>query len=129
VPFFNCLSKFDFIDLIIKSSVKEYSQSYITHLNGKEITKIGCIVSGKIKLAFSMDESLDRRARDREMQWNLSEGDWIGLEEHLGGEPMKSSGQVDSVTAVLVWIPNYVFNSKFNVKTNYQVINRLMNLM
>jgi hypothetical protein len=41
---------------------------------------------------------------------------------------MKSSGQVDSVSATVAWIPVAVFNSKFNIRMNYQVINRLMNL-
>jgi hypothetical protein len=57
LPFLRCLGRFDFIDLVVKSSLKQYSQSYVTHLSGKAVTKIGCIISGKIKLAYNMDEN------------------------------------------------------------------------
>jgi len=47
--------------------------------------------------------------KDPGIYWFLNEGDWIGLEEHLWDKPQESSGEVQTIAAIILWIPFHLF--------------------
>lgn len=63
------------------------------------------------------------------MNMQAGETEWVGLEEYLWEENFRSSGEAASVSAKLVWVPREVFRSKFNLSSNYNVMNRLVGLV
>lgn len=92
--------------MAVKCEIRQYPQGAMTHEKGQDVKKIGCIVSGKLRLTFNDEKkSKDMRVRNHGIHVNIAEGDWIGLEEYLWDYQMKSSGEVHSVIALVVWIP------------------------
>lgn len=83
---------------------------------------IGCVLLGKIKLSFPSGSG-------QAVGVQAGEGEWVGLEEYLWEGNFRSSGEAASVSAKLVWIPRDVFRSKFNLSSNYSVMNRLVGLV
>ena len=126
IDFFDNLGEFDLLDLAAQSSVKEYPQGMFTHSCGEDVERIGHVLRGKVKLTFPTGFEQSRRDG---VALHLTEGEWIGLEEHLWDHALSSNGEASSVTASIVWIPIDMFRSKFNLKTNYQTMNQLVGLI
>lgn len=53
----------------------------------------------------------------------------MGLEEYLWESSFKSNGEAASISTLVVWIPRELFRSKFNLKTNYRTMSRIMSLI
>jgi CRP-like cAMP-binding protein len=124
IDFFSGLGEFDLLDLTVQSHIKEYSQGSITHACGEDIEAVGCVLSGKVKLSFPTNKDSKQA-----VSVFLTDGEWIGLEEYLWESSFRSNGEAASISVMIVWIPRDVFRSKFNLKTNYGTMNRLVSLI
>lgn len=104
---------------------------------------MGYLVEGKTKLLYVEDnpnieihDKIIKRYKINMQKDNKGailayqhEGDWIGLDEYLWNTPFKSSGEVISMNALVLWIPTDVFYEKFNARSNYQAISKLFSLV
>jgi signal-transduction protein with cAMP-binding, CBS, and nucleotidyltransferase domain len=126
MSFFKSLGEYDFLDLTTKSQIKEYRQGSTTHKCGGTVDMIGCVIIGKVKLHYPTDKE---GAKGKKITVSISEGDWLGLQEYLWKQDYRSSGEVSSIIAMVVWIPIDIFESKFNTMANYSLINRLNDLI
>ena len=131
IPFFGCLGEYDMLELCARCQVKVYSQGGTTHEAKETVPRIGCLVNGKVRCTVGESNlnKLQRHKDTRGMNWVLGEGEWIGLEEYLWERPLGSNGAVSSMAAIIVWIPRDIFQSKFNLRVNYEALSRLTSLV
>ncbi len=101
LEFFRNLGEYDLLEVGALGQFKEYSQAGKTHFAGDQPEKIGCVLSGRVKITFGLG---GRREKDG-VNLHLGEGEWIGLEQLLWSLPLRSSGEVSSANCLVFWLP------------------------
>jgi hypothetical protein len=97
-----------------------------THEKSDKVSKIGYVVTGKIKITML---DADNHRKNKGIYWFLNEDDWIGLEEYLWDRAQQSSGEIQTIAAIILWIPHHLFSAKFNLRTNYSALSNLSSLI